>query len=90
MANFVEKKILSYPNRVEEEVSGWKRSNGTWSTKFTKNRPGLLGDVASLMGMLDINIVSINGVEDRKRGMLLQTHDDEIIDLMGRMLKKSG
>lgn len=53
-----------------------------------KNRPGLLGDVASLMGMLEINIISINGVDDRKRGMLLQSSDDEKIELMGKMLKK--
>ncbi|MFD2613071.1 DUF3388 domain-containing protein [Paenibacillus gansuensis] len=56
--------------------------------KIHKNRPGLLGDIASLMGMLEINIISINGVDDRKRGMLLQTADDEKIELMGRMLKK--
>jgi hypothetical protein len=56
--------------------------------KIHKNRPGLLGDIASLMGMLDINIVTINGVEDRTRGLLLQTNDDEKIELMGKMLKK--
>jgi hypothetical protein len=56
--------------------------------KIHKNRPGLLGDVASLMGMLDINIVTINGVEGRTRGMLLQTNDEEKIELMGKMLKK--
>jgi hypothetical protein len=56
--------------------------------KIHKNRPGLLGDIASLMGMLEINIMSINGVEDRTRGMLLQTDDDETIELMGRMLSK--
>ncbi|WP_442600882.1 DUF3388 domain-containing protein [Paenibacillus sp. KN14-4R] len=56
--------------------------------KIHKNRPGLLGDIASLMGMLDINIVAINGVEDRTRGMILQTSDEEKIELMGRMLKK--
>lgn len=56
--------------------------------KIHKNRPGLLGDIASLMGMLEINILSINGVEDRKRGMLLQTDDDEKIEIMGKMLKK--
>ncbi|OXM84737.1 DUF3388 domain-containing protein [Paenibacillus rigui] len=56
--------------------------------RIHKNRPGLLGDVASLMGMLDINIVTINGVDDRTRGMLLQTNDDEKIDLMGKMLRK--
>jgi hypothetical protein len=56
--------------------------------KIHKNRPGLLGDIASLMGMLEINIMSINGVEDRTRGMLLQTDDDETIELMGKMLSK--
>jgi hypothetical protein len=56
--------------------------------KIHKNRPGLLGDIASLMGMLEINIMSINGVEDRTRGMLLQSNDDEKIELMGKMLKK--
>jgi hypothetical protein len=56
--------------------------------KIHKNRPGLLGDIASLMGMLEINIMSINGVEDRTRGMLLQSSDDEKIELMGKMLKK--
>ncbi|MCR8642122.1 DUF3388 domain-containing protein [Paenibacillus sp. N1-5-1-14] len=56
--------------------------------KIHKNRPGLLGDIASLMGMLDINIVAINGVEDRTRGMILQTSDEEKIELMGKMLNK--
>ena len=26
------------------------------------NRPGLLGDISSLLGMLAINIITINGV----------------------------
>ena len=56
--------------------------------KIHKNRPGLLGDIASLMGMLDINIITINGVEDKTRGLLLQTADDEKIELMGKMLRK--
>ncbi len=28
------------------------------------NRPGLLGDIASLLGMLRVNIISINGVDE--------------------------
>lgn len=56
--------------------------------KIHKNRPGLLGDIASLMGMLNINILTINGVEDRTRGMLIQSDDDEKIHLMGEMMKK--
>jgi hypothetical protein len=56
--------------------------------KIHKNRPGLLGDIASLMGMLEINIITINGVEDKARGLLIQTDDDEKIELLGKMLKK--
>lgn len=56
--------------------------------KIHKNRPGLLGDIASLLGMLEINILTINGVEDRTRGLLLETNDDEKIELLGRMLHK--
>ncbi|GBF72067.1 hypothetical protein PA598K_00298 [Paenibacillus sp. 598K] len=56
--------------------------------KIHKNRPGLLGDIASLLGMLEVNIITINGVENRTRGMLLQTDDDEKIELLGKMLKK--
>ena len=61
-----------------------------WYMEYTihKNRPGLLGDIASLLGMLEVNILTINGVEDRTRGMLLQTDDDEKIMLLGNLLKK--
>src|SRR5690625_2518872 len=43
------------------------------------NRPGLLGDISSLLGMLSINIITINGVENEKRGMLLTSEKDEQI-----------
>ncbi len=56
--------------------------------RIHKNRPGLLGDIASLMGMLDINIVTINGVQNQTRGMLIQSFDDDKIELMGKMLAK--
>lgn len=47
-----------------------------------KNRPGLLGDISSLLGMLSINIVTINGVEDMRRGMLLLSdHQEQILRL---------
>lgn len=47
-----------------------------------KNRPGLLGDIASLLGMLGINIVTINGVDNQRRGMLLLTENmDQIHQL---------
>lgn len=56
--------------------------------KIHKNRPGLLGDIASVLGMLEVNILTINGVEGRTRGMLLETDDEEKIILMGKTLNK--
>lgn len=44
------------------------------------NRPGLLGDIASLLGMLRVNIISINGVDEGRRGMLVHTDNDEAIE----------
>lgn len=43
------------------------------------NRPGLLGEISSLLGMLSINIVTINGVENGRRGMLLLADNNEQI-----------
>lgn len=43
------------------------------------NRPGLLGDISSLLGMLSINIVTINGVENTRRGMLLRAEKEDYI-----------
>lgn len=56
--------------------------------KIHKNRPGLLGDIASLMGMLEINILTINGVQDRTRGMLLQTSHEDKIEVLQQLLAK--
>ncbi|MBU9722678.1 MULTISPECIES: DUF3388 domain-containing protein [Bacillaceae] len=47
--------------------------------KINENRPGLLGEIASLLGMLRINILTINGVEDQRRGMLIRSQDEESI-----------
>lgn len=54
---------------------------GEWYFEYEiqVNRPGLLGDIASLLGMLRVNIVSINGVDEARRGMLLKTENDETI-----------
>ncbi|WP_347550320.1 YmfK family protein [Pseudalkalibacillus hwajinpoensis] len=51
-----------------------------------KNRPGLLGDVASLLGMLGINIITINGVDDMRRGLLLLVDDIEQIERLESIL----
>lgn len=51
-----------------------------------KNRPGLLGDIATLLGMLSINIVTINGVDHMRRGMLIRSEDDEQIERLTNIL----
>ena len=51
------------------------------------NRPGLLGDISSLLGMLSINIITINGVEDNRRGMLLLCEKNEQIERLESILK---
>lgn len=54
---------------------------GEWYFEYEiqVNRPGLLGDIASLLGMLRVNIVSINGVDEGYRGMLLSTENEDSI-----------
>ncbi len=54
--------------------------------EIAKNRPGLLGDISSLLGMLSINIVTINGVDDRRRGMLLLSDSNEQIERLESIL----
>ncbi|SIS37438.1 YmfK family protein [Salimicrobium flavidum] len=51
------------------------------------NRPGLLGDIASLLGMMSINIITINGVEDSHRGMLLLCKEEVQISRLRSILK---
>jgi hypothetical protein len=51
------------------------------------NRPGLLGDISSLLGMLSINIITINGVENSRRGMLLLSKYDENITRLKSILQ---
>ena len=51
-----------------------------------KNRPGLLGDVSSLVGMLGINIVTINGVDNARRGLLLMCDNQEQISRLESIL----
>ncbi|MFD1018252.1 DUF3388 domain-containing protein [Thalassobacillus hwangdonensis] len=51
------------------------------------NRPGLLGDISSLLGMMSINIITINGVENSHRGMLLLCKDDDQITRLKSILK---
>ncbi|ASV65890.1 DUF3388 domain-containing protein [Cytobacillus sp. FSL W7-1323] len=55
--------------------------------EIQKNRPGLLGDISSLLGMLSINIITINGVDQGRRGMLILAKDDDQIVRLESILK---
>lgn len=55
--------------------------------EIEKNRPGILGDIASLLGMLSINIITINGVDEGKRGMLLLAKDSRNIERFESILQ---
>ncbi|HEY4601623.1 MAG TPA: YmfK family protein [Cerasibacillus sp.] len=51
------------------------------------NRPGLLGEISSLLGMLSINIIMINGVKHARRGLLILTKDDVHIKRLKTILE---
>lgn len=51
-----------------------------------KNRLGLLGDISSLLGMLSINIITINGVDKTRRSMLVKCENDDQIVRLRRIL----
>jgi len=50
--------------------------------KLLNDRPGLLGEISSLLGMLSINIITINGIENKRRVMLLLAEKNNISRLM--------
>ncbi|SDG90789.1 DUF3388 domain-containing protein [Desulfosporosinus hippei] len=41
-----------------------------------QNKPGLLGAVTTLIGMLGLNIITVTGIEPKSRGLLLETHSE--------------
>lgn len=55
-----------YPERDEEIYLEYKNLD---------DRPGLLGDILSLMGNIGLSIKTINGVEISQRALLLRTDD---------------
>jgi hypothetical protein len=54
--------------------------------EITSNRPGLLGDIASLLGMMSINIVTINGVDQGRRGLLILAENEKQIERLQSIL----
>jgi len=60
----------------------------TWYLEYCiqKNKPGLLGEIASLLGMLKINIVTVNGIDKSRRGFLIKTKDNSKIATLKNIL----
>lgn len=53
-----------------------------------QNRPGLMGDISSVLGMLRFNIITINGVDLNRRGMILESEEDARVDLLRDLLNQ--
>lgn len=70
-----------------EVSAGMEEKEWYLEYQINENRPGLLGEIASLLGMLRINIVTINGVETRNRGMLLKSSSDEAVERLRYILQ---
>lgn len=71
-----------------QELQDSARKEWYLEYQIHKNRPGLLGDISSLLGMLQINIITINGVDHNRRGMLLESDDEERISLLQNLLER--
>lgn len=63
---------------VTREEGVQQMSDWYFEYEIQVNRPGLLGDIASLLGMLRINIISVNGVDETHRGMLVSSDETAI------------
>lgn len=80
--------IKTYSLSEPEKGDGFYMEKKEWYLEYeiSKNRPGLLGDISSLLGMLSINIVTINGVDDMRRGMLLLCDNNEQVERLESIL----
>ena len=55
--------------------------------RIRHDRPGLLGDIASLLGMLGFNIMQLGGISKDARGFLLQTDRPQNVEVLKTMLE---
>ncbi|WP_353892026.1 DUF3388 domain-containing protein [Proteinivorax hydrogeniformans] len=58
--------------------------------QINDNKPGLLGDVATFLGLLEINIKMINGLAPKTRGLLIRADDHSKIVTLKRALASSN
>ena len=70
-------------------LGGLRLEKQEWYLEYEiqANRPGLLGDISSLLGMMSINIVTINGVDENRRGLLILVRDDKQIERLESILQ---
>ena len=48
----------------------------------------MLGDISSLLGILGINIITINGVDQGRRGLLIKTDDMDKVKRFENIVKE--
>ncbi|WP_350345022.1 DUF3388 domain-containing protein [Proteinivorax tanatarense] len=58
--------------------------------QINDNKPGLLGDVATFLGLLEINIKMINGLAPKTRGLIIRADDHSKIVTLKRALESSN
>lgn len=65
-------------------------SNDVWYLEYEiqKNRPGVLGGISSLIGILSINILTINGIAHNRRGMLMKVDDPQKVEMLAKLLNQ--
>ncbi|SFU76055.1 Protein of unknown function [Alicyclobacillus macrosporangiidus] len=73
--------------RLVPEADGQPCIEVYFQYHIKRDRPGLLGDIASLLGMLGFNILQLGGVSEYGRGFLLRTQRPESIDVLRTMLQ---
>ncbi len=62
--------------------------NTEWYLEYAihRNRPGILGGISSRIGSLSINILTINGITQDRRGMLIEVDDQQKIERLAQLL----
>jgi len=55
-----------------------------------QDKPGLLGAVTTLIGMLDLNILSVTGIGQTRRGLLLQAQSEAKVRALHEALIEVG
>jgi hypothetical protein len=80
-------KVLLEKCRVNLRRFFMEKKEWYFEYEIQKNRPGLLGDISSLLGMLSINIITINGVDEGRRGLLILAKDDYQIQRLESILE---